>query len=370
MHVIATLDRAGAEGQLVRLCLRLDRSAFAPSVCCLTRGGGYEAELRQAGIPVFVLGKRGRWDVFVLFRLVKMMRRERPDIVQTWLFTSNLWGRVAAKLARVPVVIASERAVDRWKTRAHALIDRMLARMSDAVVANAEAVGNFCVNRVGIPPVKISVIRNGLNIEAFDQAASRFPTDPAPLRGEGLIVGIVARLEPQKDIPTLLGAIEIAFTIGGESIISELWIIGDGPDRAKLEAMASSSPTLKNRVRFLGRRDDVPALLKMMDIFVLSSLWEGMPNAVIEAMAAGLPVIATAVDGTTELVDDGSTGLLVSPGSPRPLAVAINNLARDEELRRRMGAAGRERVERVFGEERMVDEFASLYRELANEIDS
>lgn len=376
MHVIATLDRAGAEGTLARLCLRLNRAEFEPSVCCLTRGGGYESELRAAGVPVTVLGKKGRYDVSTLWRLRALMRRDRPDIVHTWLFTANTWGRIAAWLARrpcggqarVPVIIASERAVDRWKNPFHRLADRRLAAASAAIVANCEAVKRFCVEDVGIPSKRVRVILNGMNLRSFDLAFSHAIRDVIADANRGadrVRMGTVARLEPQKGIRFLIEAMELLQSSG---VDAELWIVGDGPDRPELEAMVNASPDLRDSVKFLGQRDDVPALLGQMDMFVLPSLWEGLPNAVMEAMAARLPVVATSVDGTPELVNDGETGLLVPPKSPEALADAIAKLVADGALRQRMGQAGRRRIEQHFTEDRMIAETEALYRELIERV--
>ena len=383
MHVIATLDRAGAEGTLARLCLRLNRAEFEPSVCCLTRGGGYESELRAAlgsqtegaaGVPVTVLGKKGRYDVAMLWRLRALMRRDRPDIVHTWLFTANTWGRIAAWLARrggladVPVIIASERAVDRWKNPFHRLADRRLAAASAAIVANCEAVKRFCVEDVGIPSKRVRVILNGMNLRSFDSAFSHAIRDviaDANCGADRIRMGTVARLEPQKGIPFLIEAMELLQSSG---VDAELWIVGDGPDRPELEAMVNASPGLRDSVKFLGRRDDVPGILSQLDIFVLPSLWEGLPNAVMEAMAARLPVVATNVDGTPELVNDGETGLLVPPKSAEALADAIAKLVADGALRQRMGQAGRRRIEQHFTEDRMIAETEALYRELIERV--
>jgi len=362
LHIIATLDRAGAEGQLTRLCLGLDRREFAPAVCCLTRGGPHEEILHCADVPVAVLHKRGPFDVPLLGRLVLHLKSQRPHIVQTWLPTANAWGGAAALLARVPVVIASERAADIWKGVLRRWLDRRLARVSDAVVTNADAVRRFCIERIGLPAQKIHVIRNGLDLREFDRQAGRPVGEP--VRGRSLLLGTVARLEPQKGVQYLLEAASL-LAAGGEDV--EVWIIGDGPERPRLEGMCRASTHLSGRVRFLGRREDVPALLRCLDIFVLPSLWEGLPNAVLEAMAAERPVVATDVNGTGEAVVAGETGLLVPSRSPRALADAIRVLTQNPEQRSRMGRAGRARVERHFSERRMIEETEALYRRLAQE---
>lgn len=363
LFAIATLDRAGAEQQLVRLCLALPERGFEPAVCCLTRGGDLADDLAEAGIPVWVIGKRAKFDLSVIAGLRRRIREFQPDIVHTWLFTSNAFGRVAAWLAHVPILVASERATDIWKTCIHRAIDRLLGHVTAAVVVNANAVRRFCIEKIGLPPEKIKVVRNGIDLEAFDRAAEREPTPPLVAVPQGPLIGTVGRLSRQKGIPDLLAAFR---EVSARVPDCRLWIIGDGEDRAKLETLAGALG-LRSKVVFLGHRKDVPALLRRLGVFVLSSLWEGLPNVIIEAMAAARPVVATAVDGSVELVEDGVTGRLTPPRDPEALAQEITMLLDDPEMRERMGREGRRRIERDFGLERMVDETAALYRRLLEE---
>ena len=363
LFVIATLDRAGAEGQLVSLCLGLPERGFEPAVCCLTRGGELARELEAADIPVWVLGKSGKLDFSAIGRLRRRIREFQPEIVHTWLFTSNAFGRVAAWLSGVPILVASERAADIWKTWVHRSIDRLLGRVTARVIVNADAVRRFCTEKIRLPPDRVVVIRNGIDLAAFDRAASREPSPPLPSAKEGLRIGTVGRLARQKGIPYLLEAFRrlLASAPG-----SRLCIVGDGEDRGELESLVERLG-IRASVDFLGHRADVPAILPRLDVLVLSSLWEGLPNAVIEAMAASRPVVATAVDGTLELVEDGVTGWLVPPRSPEALAGKIEELLNDPDMRERMGREGRQRIERDYGLDRMLDETAALYDQLIEE---
>jgi len=358
LQVIATLDPAGAERQMVELCRRLDRREFQPAVCCLTRGGPLEAPLKEAGVPLAVLFKRGRWDLGVMERLSVVIRDFRPEILHTWLPTSNTLGRLAGVLAGVPVLIASERAADVWKGSLMRWADRLLTRRSAAVVTNAQAVRRFLVERVGLPEEKVVVVRNGLDLDEFDARARGGPAAPLPARGSGPLVGTVARLEKQKGLEYLLRGFAL---LPPELDQAHLWVVGGGPLEGDLRRL-SERLGLGERVRFLGVRHDVPALMREFDLFVLPSLWEGLPNAVLEAMAAGRAVVATAVHGTPEAVAQGETGLLVPPRDPQALAGAMARLLKDDSLRGSMGRAGRERVAREFGMDRMVRETEEVYR--------
>jgi len=358
LHVIATLDPSGAESQMVQLCCRLDRGAFAPTVCALTRGGPLEQNLRRADVPVHILQKRGRWDIGVVVRLVRLMRALRPHVVHTWLPTSNLLGTLAATIARVPVRITSERASDIWKGHVWRCADRMLNPLIHRVITNADAVRNHLLSHGATPNRKIVVIRNGLDIGEFDEASKRPPEPPLPTPRNRLVIGAVGRLEPQKGMRYLIEAFSL---LPDDLPPTDLWIAGGGCEADALRKQVAALG-IEPRVTFLGSRRDVPAILRHVDVFAMPSLWEGLPNAVLEAMAAGRPVVATSVDGTPEAVEHARTGLLVPPADPPALVNAMATLLRDAALRTEYGSAGRVKVDRDFSMERMVKETSGVYR--------
>jgi len=360
LQLIPTLDRSGAEKQMVLLAGGLPRDRFRVEAAALTRLGPLEADLRDAGIPVTRIGKPLKIDPFALARLTRFLRRKRFDVVQTWVFAANSYGRAAAHLAKTPVVVTAEMAVDLWKTRGHLAIDRRLAPWCDAVVGNSRAVVDF-YRAAGVPGEKLSMIYSGVDGEpppGVDRAAVRaafgWPAD-AP------VVLFAGRLMPQKGVADLVAALDVLQHIrpGLKALIA-----GGGPLLSELEETAHAF-RLDDSVKFLGHRGDVPRLLAASDVLVLPSLYEGLPNVVLEAMRFRKPVIATAAPGTTEVVSDGETGLLVPVHDPVALARAIRTLTDDPALCRRMGEAGRARVESAFGVGLMVDRFAELYERLA-----
>jgi len=327
-------------------------------VCCITRGGPLEADLAEAGVPVRILHKRGRWDLRALFRIERTVREFQPDIVHTWLPTANLLGGLALRLLDRPTAwVISERAADVWKSRPRRWADRLLARRADRIMCNARALRDFLVGR-GLPSDRIEVVYNGLDLEEFDRLASM---PPAPLpEADGPVIATVARLEPQKGVGNLISAFRL---VARRFPAARLWIVGDGPQKTSLVRQAVREG-IGERVLFLGLRNDVPALLKRVDLFVLASLWEGLPNAVIEAMAAGRAVVATRVDGTPEAVSHEETGILVPPGDIGALAEGIARLLADEGLRARFGQAGRLRIARDFDMATMVSRTQQLYEEV------
>lgn len=360
LQLIPTLDRSGAEKQMVLLADGLPRDRFRVEVAALTRLGPLEADLRGAGIPVTLIKKRFKADPMALARLTGLLKDRKFDVVQTWIFAANTYGRIAARRAGVPVVVVSEMAVDLWKGRGQLAFDRFLAKWTDKVVGNSNAVAEF-YRRAGVPANRLEVIPSGIGEEEpppVDPADVRrsfgFPTD-APM------ILFAGRLAPQKAVGDLIAALDVLQHVRPDL---RALIVGDGPLRSDLEAMAAAFG-LRLAVKFLGHREDVPRLLAASDLLVLPSLYEGLPNVVLEAMRFRKPVVATAAPGTTEVVRHGETGLLVPVKQPTALAQAIRTVIEDPDLGRRLGNAGRTRAEGEFRAETMVERFAGLYERIA-----
>ncbi|MEW5767278.1 MAG: glycosyltransferase [bacterium] len=362
MQIIATLVVGGAESQLCELVKGLNKEKYEVSVCCLTRGGPLKEKIEELGIPVYILGKRNKLDFTVLFRLVSLLKRKKVDLVHTWMFTANMWGRLAAMLARIPCRIASERNVALAKGTCRNVIDKVLAGFTDLIIANSEGVKNSCL-KAGLPSEKLIVIPNSCDLARFDQRKDqgKIKSDLG-IRDDSLLVGTVGNFKPQqqKGQQFLIQAAPEVLSLFPEAIFI---LVGDGPQREKIERLAVEL-SISEKVRFLGQRRDVPDILSCLDVFVLPSLYEGLPNVVLEAMACRLPVVGTDVGGTNELVLDGQTGILVPPKDPERLAEAIVTLLRDKGLTRRMAEAGRKRVEEEFSLERMVNSVEEVYDRL------
>ncbi|QEH32009.1 GalNAc-alpha-(1-_4)-GalNAc-alpha-(1-_3)-diNAcBac-PP-undecaprenol alpha-1,4-N-acetyl-D-galactosaminyltransferase [Aquisphaera giovannonii] len=362
LQLIPTLDRSGAEKQMVLLARGLPRDRFSVEVATLTRGGPLAGELGEAGIPVTDIGKRWKVDPLALGRLTRHMKARRFDVVQTWIFAANAYGRIAARRAGVPVVVTSEMAVDLWKGKVEKAVDRRLATWCDRLVGNSRAVVGY-YRGLGVPDDRLAMIYSGIAIEEPPAHAG----DPAATRAEfGIaadapLVLFAGRLAEQKRVDDLLKAVDLLQHVQPDL---RTILVGDGPLRGPLEATARAYD-LAGKAFFLGHRDDVPRLMAAADLVVLPSSYEGLPNVVLEAMLHRKPVVATAAPGTTEVVADGETGVLVPIGDPPLLARAIRDLVRDPARRRRLGEAGRARVESHFRAEAMVDAFARLYEGLA-----
>jgi len=358
--VIPTLERGGAEKQLCLLAMGLREHGIEPHVVLLTREGPLRSVLDAAGVPVTLIGKRFKADPTAYFRLRRWLKEWRGDLVHSWLFAANAYARKAALAAGIPVILGSERCVDLWKTPAHFAIDRWLVNRTHGVTTNSVGVRDFYAEHE-IPQEKIFVIPNGIlpraaggisRVEAF----SRLKVDPA-----NKLVLAVGRLWPQKRYRDLIWAGEL---LGATREDTTLVIIGDGPQSAEL-LRHRDAVTMPEHVRFAGQRDDVAELLPHAELFWNGSEYEGQSNSLIEAMQAGVCVVASDIPGNRDLVEDNVTGRLVPTGDRAAFARVTNGLFKDSETRIRLGLAGQRKIADQFTVERMVAEHAVLYRRLA-----
>ncbi len=354
----------------MQLLKGLDRDRFSATVCCLTSAAGpYADDIRQLGIDVYSIGFQGlrifRYPHRVagqLFRLARLIRRERPDIVHGYLFWAYVLGTFAARAARVPRVVSSRRSLGNFKAGKlhYLLLERLSNAMTSLVIANSRAVRADAMRQEKLPPRKVIVIYNGVDSSQFRATAPAALVEDLQLQDAEPVVTVVANFIDYKGHGFFFDAWRrVAATVPSAVAI----LVGDGPERAKWEGRIMAD-ALGSSVRFVGSRRDIPAILALTDIVVHPSLEEGFSNAILEAMAAGRPVVATAVGGNTEAIQDGRTGILVPARDSEALAAAILILAREPGRAREMGSAGRERVARHFSVEQMVRSYESVYERL------
>jgi glycosyltransferase involved in cell wall biosynthesis len=361
-QLITELRPAGAERGLYELCRRLDRRRFAVEVVAL-RGGEVADWLLREGIPVAVLGVRGKWDIGKVFALARRLRRRRFDILHTHLFHADLAGRAAAQLAGTPRLVHTLwTAEGRFRPWQFAL-PRLLAGQCDRLICLAESVRDFHARRSGLPRGAYTVIPWGIDAAEFapDDDARLSLRRQWTLAPHDVLAAYVGRLEAYKGIDVLLEAIDLLACRARQVHFA---IAGDGPRRAAVEALLARGGG-GGRVRFLGFLPDVRALLSAADLYVMPSFWEGWGLAMGEAMAARLPAVATAVPAIRDLVLPGRTGLLVPPGDAAALADAIGKLAADQPFRLAAGLAARQRIVEHFPLSAAIAAHEKLYDEVA-----
>lgn len=357
-YVIGELGKGGAEYQLYELLRGLDRDRFEPTVVALAAGGYWAGPIRALDVPVHEIPANGSADLGRLRRLRVKLRALAPQILHTVLWSGNSYGRLAAIGLSIPVVLTAERNViarPSWQV----MVERTLDRLTDRYLVNCQAIADGLVGREGLPAEKMLVVHNGIDLTrlpAFvvDRRPARVALGFAP---ERRLVAQVGRLAPQKDYPTFLAA---AATVAAEHADVDFLVVGEGGLRPELEERARQLG-IADRVRFLGLRHDVPALLGAVDVFALTSLYEGLPNVVIEAMSAGAVAVATDVGGTAELVASGETGILIPPRDPAAAAAGIAGLLREPDALARMATAARRRIETDFGMDAMVRRTTAIY---------
>lgn len=363
-HIIDDLGIGGTQRQLVELVKHLPRDRYDVRVISLsTTKTHYHRTIKGMGVTLHEIPQSGAWDWRCLFALLRLLRSMRPTIVHTWLFTADLYGRIAAWLIHSPIVISSVRSVEPWKPRHHVMADRLLRHVTDGFIVNAKAIGDVLMSRERVNASAIHTIYNGLNLRLFDPAH----TDGAVRRRfapkeTALLVGILGRLGPEKDHATFLRA---AGFVHERLPAARFLIVGNGALERELRALTATL-RLDGVVSFLESQPNIAEVFAALDLVVVSSRYEGCCNVILEGMAMGKPVIATAVGGNPELVADGTSGLLVPPQDPERLAEAIMALESDTARRRTMGRAARERAESHFTVDRMVQETIRLYQHLLN----
>jgi glycosyltransferase involved in cell wall biosynthesis len=360
LEIIPTLVRGGAEKQLTMLAGGLPREEFDVHVALLTHDGPYRETLEHQGIPVTLIGKRWKVDPAAYWKMRTFIRKLAPDVVHTWIFAANCYGRQAAFSAGVKHVIAGERCVDRWKAWHEFVIDRRLARRTERIVTNSNGVREFYVEQ-RLPADKFVVIPNGIAPASINSELSREQLlDELGLPSGTRLIAAVGRLWPQKHYKDLIWAADLLKSARDDV---HLLIIGEGPQRDRLYEYRGQIG-ISDRVHFLGARDDVPALLSHVDCFWLGSGFEGQSNGLMEAMSAGIPVVATDIAGNRDLVVSGKTGYLAEVGDAAEFARKTNQILDDDQLAEQLGQAGKQRMLDEFSVERMVDRHAQLYRDL------
>lgn len=361
LHVIRPAD-GGMRAHLQILLAGLSDSGYEVGLVSPNRD--WNDSLTAKGLPAFwapIADRPGPKDLMAMSALAKAVREFNPDFLHCHGLRAAWLGRPVAKILGLPVVVTYHTSLDgggRWRQALTMVLERFMARWNTGSIAVSGLVSADLDRRLGLRGRHVAAILNGIDLTTLTPERPREEIR-AMLRfsNEDLVIGTVARLARQKDLETLIRA---AYMVVQESFRPVFILIGDGPERARLERLVDEL-SLRGRVRFLGHREDIPELLSAMDLFALSSRSEGAPLAVMEAMAMGLPVVATRAGGLPELVPEGRAGFLVPPGDAAALAGALLRLADEPDVRAMMAREARAWAHRCFARERMIAETSRFY---------
>lgn len=359
LHIIDSLDQAGAARQMSMLVRGLPREQFESRVCVLTHSGPALAEAAQAGVPISAMGRRWPLDPQAWWRLWQQVSHFRPEVVQSWGGAADVYGLTAARLRGAERFIAAWRGTRSCPDAAVATLDRAMARHCDAVAVNSPAARDVCVAH-GLPAERLCVISDGV------------APSPAPVatRGQLLaelglpesvrLIGLVGRLHPDNRVKDAIWAADLLKVIRDDV---HLLVFGDGPHRGRLVRFRDQA-RIEDKVHFLGARNDVLHWMPHFDLLWSARRCGGQSSAILEAMAAGVPVVATDIPATREMVVPKVTGYLVEVGHRAGLARWAQQILESRELARQLGDAGRRRAHEEFGAEKMVEQYAALYRRI------
>ena len=362
LRVITWLPVGGIERRLVAVLPRLDHERFSVTLACTRELGPLAEQLQAAGVAVELIPFRYRWDLRAMRELAALMRRRRIDIVHSHMYRANLPATVAARLAGVPHVWSQVHNVGTWETRRQAWMDRFLCRWRDGMIAVSERVRRDVIRRLHLPPERVKVIYNGVDMNQFSAAREK-RAELRRARGVNereTVFLFAARLVEQKCCGDFLAAFgRLQIRPGGANL--RAWVLGDGPQAESLKKQAAEFAD-SGAVTFFGMREDVADFLAAADVFVLPSIREGFSNALVEAMATGLAIVATDVGGNSEAIRDGRDGLIVPPRDAQRLEDAMAQLWQNPDLRRSLAESAATHAE-LFSLDRMVRNVEELYLE-------
>ena len=346
----------GSENMIAHIAPRLKNRGYKIRVLAFKNWGPVSDKIKGFGIECLSLQGKGKFDFRVLWRYFIYLKKAPPDLIIAFLYRAYIPSRILGSILGTPT-ISSVRDVQKWISPLRVFLEKMTSNMSFIIYSCSNAVTQFLIKQIGIKKERIATIPNGIDADAYDIKINK----EKKIKELGLncnlkIVGTVCRLhEKKKGVKVLFNATKIL----KKDIDFQLLIVGTGKDERMLRSMAEKEGI---DVRFLGEREDVREILQVLDVFVLSSLYEGFPVAVLEAMAARVPVVVSKVGNLSEVVVNGKTGFLVPVANPEELAKGIKNLLKNDKMRKDFGKAGFKRVKEKFSIEVTVDSIEKLWK--------
>ncbi len=367
VHLVHSFGIGGLENGIVNLANRMAPKLFKVSIISLTNALDSKARITRKDVDCLVVGKndgvtsqKGTGNDWRLpFKLARFFKSGKADIIHTHGWGTFLEGLLAAKLAGIPTLIHGEHGTDQLDLARRKIAYRIGIRGVDRILTVCENIRKRFIRHYGIPEQKILTILNGVDTSFFkpDKTLRQATRLQLSFKNDDIVIGTIGRLCSDKNYETL---VKVMALVAREHSKVHLVFVGDGPDKKSLMEEVTGLG-LENRVRFLGTRYDRLELLNAMDIFILTSISEGLPNTLLEAMSVGLPVVATTVGGIPEVVRTSKEGFLVEPRNPRGLAKPLEQLLQSSELRESIGRAGQRRIRSHFSLEKMVCEYENMY---------
>lgn len=356
LYVITALGIGGAEKLLLSIIQKLDLKTFVPVVISLYNDCTLYKDFKKTGARIFCLNYSKKYSPFIILKLLRIMRFEKPDIVHTHLPHATIWGRIAARLSGIKTVFSTEHNLSVWKRKRFFfyLLYKVTCKWNFKIIAVSKAIKKKIAKEFSVPEQKIVVVYNGIDTIEYDDSI-KCPEDLIKLTRP--IIGTVGRLHKIKGHSYLVKAFS---KVVQQYPTAHLLIVGDGDQRQNLEKQIIELE-LNNSVHLLGSRSDVRAILQLIDIFVFPSLEEGLGIALIEACAAGKPYVATNVGGIPEIIKDGENGFLVSPSDSVALGEKIIQLLKDKEQYKKLASYNQQVIKRKFNIHDKVKTLEQLY---------
>jgi len=356
--LITGLDIIGGAEVFVRqISPKLIQSGVGLHVITVKSGGVLINELRNENVQVTELGIRNKNDLSVFRKLNELWNQDKPDVLHTHLFHAGIIGRVTGKYSKIPKIIVHQHGYEYNRTLRRILFDKLSSNLVTQYIVSCEAVAKILQTREKINNKKISIVYNGIDLYAFDHSGNLSENIDHLLRIGSPLVCSIGRLEPEKGQKEIILAINRLLKQGQDV---NLLLVGSGSSEASLKKLTRDLG-LEEKILFTGTIREIPSLLSRIDIFVLASKWEGISMAILEAMAARKPVIATAVGGTPELINHQHTGLLVQVDDETALSNAIIHLLRNPALCKSFGEEGRHRIEKEFQIDKTINQIINIY---------
>ncbi len=348
VFLLQDLKFGGTQRQVLELARRLDPARFRAEVWLLAAGDDLVSLAREWGLPLTWISRQEQVSPEALLNLWRQLRRGAMELLLPFTVMPNIWGRILGRLARVPSIVGNCRGGEAPRRQG----ERWLWPLANHIVCNSVSLKGVLSRRCGVPSGRISVIANGVDTDYFKPA----PDGSRALENDPPVVLSVARMVPDKDLGTLIRAFAL---LAPDFPEARLWLVGEGEGLKVLEQLAQQSLP-RGSFRFIPPRQDIRPLFRQAGVLALSSRSESLPNVVLEAMAAGLPVAATAEGGVPEMVTPAQTGWLAPPGDPPELAAILGRMLANPEQCRAMGRAARRRVERDFSLSAMVSRYEEV----------